>query len=406
MDAEEGPDQDGPAYSWLPPEDRLWRHPSEISASVRAGPSPKRHPKFDKMSLGIASAASVSGALLCTGLLVLTGNIGGSTTVVQPVERVAVPLAQSTSLAAPTTPRSSDVADIVERVRPAIVQLIVQNDQGTEDGSGVIFRSDGYALTNEHVVDNARSITAILATGHHDTARVVATDPETDIAVVKLDGTGWPTAVLGTTVGLRVGELAIAIGSPEGLAGGPSVTTGVISALGRNIDTTTGTTLLDMIQTDAPIAPGSSGGALIDNGGTVVAITTATSLSDTGAGIGFATPIDIAKNVADQLLSSGRANHVWLGVQGEDVDDELASQLGIQGGALVRDVSGGSPAGRAGIVAGDVITSIDGQRVTSMGALYVAMGYRWPNQHALIGYLHDGAQRSVTVTLSERPLNP
>src|SRR5439155_919313 len=160
-------------------------------------------------------------------------------------------------------------------------------------------------------------------------------------------------------------------GSPLGLAGGPSVSVGGLSALGRSLDAGTHH-LYDMIQTDAAISPGSSGGALLDHGGAVIGVTTAIAVSDAGAeGLGFATPIDIARSVAEELIETGRASHVWLGVEGSDVDEETAGKLGLHGGAAVKRVVDSSPAKAAGLAAGDVIVSIDDKPVTTMAALVV-----------------------------------
>src|SRR5205085_6266330 len=145
------------------------------------------------------------------------------------------------------------------------------------------------------------------------TAKVVGSDPENDVAVLKVDGGPFPVATVGTAADLHVGQPAIAIGSPLGLAGGPSVTVGVVSALHRRIEARSGPPLLDMIQTDAPISPGSSGGALLDADGAVIGITTAVAVSEVGAeGLGFATPIDLARSAAEQLIATGKVVHVWL----------------------------------------------------------------------------------------------
>ncbi|HLY84642.1 MAG TPA: PDZ domain-containing protein, partial [Acidimicrobiales bacterium] len=205
----------------------------------------------------------------------------------------------------------------------------------------------------------------------------------------------------------RVGQTAVAIGSPLGLAGGPSVTVGVVSALGREVDSNGGPPLLDMIQTDAPIAEGSSGGALVGGDGSVIGITTATAVGVSGPqGLGFATPIDIARTVADQLITTGHVTHVWLGIEGEDVDSDTAGRLGITGGAAVDKVASGSPAATAGIAASDVITGVDGAPIASIGGLVVAMRDRRPGDHVTISYLRGTRSRTVQVVLIERPSNP
>jgi serine protease Do len=389
-------DDDEPAGSWLPPDDRLWRHPSEVA----------NHPWPTNSGLGreprtltvVILAAAIS-SLLTTGLIAASGGFRNRTTVVRSTEHVALPVAARSAPAS-----NSGVVDIAERIRPAIVQIEVDTADAKASGSGVVIRSDGEVLTNNHVVQDARSITVIMADGKELPARLIGADPDTDIAVVKVDGAQFATAPLGSAEGLKVGFLAVAVGSPLGLAGGPSVSVGVISALGRQVESKGGPPLLDMIQTDAPIAPGSSGGALLDSSGAVIGITTAIAVSDVGAeGLGFATPIDIARDVGDQLITSGKVVHVWLGVEGEDVTAQTAPDLGIDAGALVRKIRSGSPAARSGVAVRDVITAIDGHPVRSMAALVVALRTRHPGQVATLGIVHDGKPTSVRVTLAERP---
>jgi S1-C subfamily serine protease len=293
---------------------------------------------------------------------------------------------------------NANIVDIAERVRPAIVQLEVEGNDLKGSGSGVLLRSDGHVLTNQHVIDGADKITVVMADGREFSGKLLGGDPDTDIAVVKIDGGNFASATLGSASNLKVGNQAIAIGSPLGLAGGPSLSVGVVSALGRQVESRDGPPLLDMIQTDAPIAPGSSGGALLDSGGNVIGITTAIAVSDVGAeGLGFATPIDIARDVAEQLITTGKVVHVWLGIEGEDATGNS--------GALVRRIRDGSPAAEAGVKERDVITSVEGKRVSSMSALVVALRTRKPGQVVTIELLRDGKPVQVKVTLVERPRN-
>ena len=389
-------DDDEPTSQWLPPDDRLWRHPSEVAAYP--WPESSRHGREPRAWTTAVLAAAIS-SLLTTGLIAASGGFRNRTTVVRSVESVALPVAQRSAQGG-----TNQIVDIAERIRPAIVQLEVDTADAKASGSGVMIRSDGEILTNNHVVQDSRSISVIMADGKEFPARVVGSDADTDIAVVKIDGNQFATAPLGSAEGLKVGSVAIAVGSPLGLAGGPSVSVGVISALGRQVDSRTGPSLLDMIQTDAPIAPGSSGGALLDNSGAVVGVTTAIAVSDVGAeGLGFATPIDIARDVADQLINTGKVVHVWLGVEGEDVTSQTAADLGVDSGALVRKIRAGSPAAKSGIQVRDVITSIDGKPIRSMAALVVALRLRHPGDAATLGIVHDGKPHTVKVTLAERP---
>jgi S1-C subfamily serine protease len=406
VDPFDGHEEDEPFFPWLPPDDRLWRHPSELSSGQVPPTMSAFGRRWDRRVWGAALLAGVIGAAAASGVIVWLGAIGGPTTVVRPIEQVAD---QVTSDITPASnPKESDVVTIADQVRPAIVELMVDGNQGKATGSGVIFRSDGYALTNYHVVEGANSIMAVTSDGRQVKCRLVGADAETDIAVVKLQGVATRrVATLGTAGDLKVGELAIAIGSPLGLAGGPSVTVGVISALGREVDASSGPQLLDMIQTDAPIAEGSSGGALIDPDGDVVGITTAVAVNDQGPqGLGFATPIDTARDAADQLISGHRVTHVWLGVSGADIDGATANQLGIAGGAVVEQVAGNSPAAKAGLEVSDVITQVDGRGVSSMGSLMADLAAHRPGDWVSISFMHNNRMHTTTTQVIERPVNP
>ena len=395
MDPGESFSDDEPAAGWISPDDRLWRHPSEVAiASARPTRSEPR-------VWTVAILAGVIASMLTSSLIVAAG--GFKKTVVHSVERVS-PSVTTVELA--STDSTTRIEQIAESIRPDIVQIQVQTDAGSGSGSGVLFRTDGHILTNKHVVEDAKSINVVLADGHETTGHVVGSDTDTDIAVVKIDGVKVGAAPLGSAVNLKVGQSAIAIGEPLGLAGGPSVTVGIISAVGRQVDDKSGP-LLDMIQTDAPIAPGSSGGALLDSAGNVVGITTAIAVTDVGAeGLGFATPIDIARDVADQLITTGHVVHVWLGIQGEDLDRNRADSMGLPGGAVVKTVRKDSPAAHAGISPSDVIVAVDGRAVTSMAGLVVALRGRHPGQTITINYRRDnGSTRAARATLVERPAN-
>jgi S1-C subfamily serine protease len=299
------------------------------------------------------------------------------------------------------------VVRIAEEVRPAIAKVRVRGDDAASSGSAVLYRDDGHLLTNAHVVEGADAIEVSLADGSMHEASVVGTDQLTDIAVLRIataaDGRPYPTAVLGTAVDLAVGQPVVAIGSPLGLAGGSSVTTGVVSALGREVEAE-GTSLLDMVQTDAAISPGSSGGALVDGTGAVIGITTAVGVSEVGAeGLGFAVPVDVARSVAEEIITTGRAVHVWLGVTGSDLDRRSAEELGVRGGARVEQVVDGSPADEAGVVPSDVVVAVEEEPVASMSALVIALRERDPGDEVALEVLRDGDRRQVTVALVERP---
>ena len=380
---------DGPSTTpWVSPDDRLWRHPSEVGflkSAREARPTP--------WSLGLLSGTI--GALLVFGTMALAGFFRPATVLEE--RAVSVPASRGGD--------AVDIPAVAAQARPAIVMVEVRSGSEESSASGVIFRSDGHVLTNAHVVEGASELMVQMADGERVPGRVVGGDPETDLAVVKIPGTGLPIVTLGRSTSLRVGEVAIAIGSPLGLEGGPSVSVGVISALSRSVRGEDGKPLLDMIQTDASIAPGSSGGALLDRTGAVVGITTAIAMDSRVGGerLGFATPVEVARDVAHQLIETGRVVHAWLGIDGEDVVGKSSRNADGTDGALVRQVLAGSPAEKAGILPGDVITSIAGRRVRSMLTLMVHLRTHSPGDDVGVEVRRDGRAFEVRAKLMERP---
>ncbi|MDQ4132420.1 MAG: S1C family serine protease [Actinomycetota bacterium] len=388
------PEDESPRFRKPPlPDDRIWRHPSEVGPPAAAAP-PRSRP--DRSMWLVACISAVGASLLTMGLVLVAGGLGeNSTSSGGTVEKqmVAGPRAE--------TP----IVELADQVRPGIVQLRVQTGDRGATGSGVIFRSDGHVLTNAHVVGGADAIEAVLHNGRRLPARLIGSDPVTETAVVKIDGGPFPVATLGTAVNLKVGQTAIAVGSPLGLAGGPSVTVGVISGLHREVNPRgTDQPLVDMVQTDAPIAAGSSGGALLDDDGAVIGITTAVALGDVGGeGLGFAIPIDVARLVAEQLITTGKAVHVWIGVEGSDLDAKTAGELRVDGGAMVGQVKPNSPAQRSGLTARDVIVGVDGKTVRSMGELVVTLRGHRPGDTVEIELVRERQRVTVKVALAERP---
>ncbi|MHB8669336.1 MAG: S1C family serine protease [Acidimicrobiales bacterium] len=401
MSFEEGMEDEPEVFRAPPPvDDRLWRHPSEVGPALARLRNARRH---ERPVWAVSLLSGMVGALLAAGLVTVAddGQRHGGQPVIERVQ-VSAPVSNVAGVA---TPNTLNVVDIADRVRPAITQVKVSGPKGQGSGSGVIFATDGHVLTNAHVVSGADSITVVLPGGAELAASVVGSDPESDIAVLKIPGGPYPTATFGTAADLRVGQPAVAIGDPLGLVGGPSVTVGVVSALHRQVEPSgDNTPLFDMIQTDAPISPGSSGGALLDGHGSVIGVTTAVAVSDAGGErVGFATPVDAARSVAEQLIATGRVVHVWLGIQGADVDRATASDLKIDGGALIATVVKGGPADRAGLEARDVIVGVGDRPTTSMGALVVQLR-RWrPGETVTLDLIRNHRRSKVKVLLAERP---
>ncbi len=278
-----------------------------------------------------------------------------------------------------------------------------QERQEQSLGSGVIVTSDGYIVTNNHVVDGADSIRVALANGEREfDAKVIGTDPQTDIAVVKVDAENLPTATLGDSDKLAVGDVVLAIGNPFGV--GQTVTQGIAGAVGRgNIGIET---YEDFIQTDASINPGNSGGPLIDGLGRVVGINTAI-LSRTGGnqGVGFAVPINLTRYVFDQVVEHGKVTRGFLGVVVQPVTSDLAQEFNLKEkkGALIADVRPGGPAEKAGLQAGDVIVGFDSNDVRDSRHLQLLVAKQQPDTKVAVRILRDGTQKTVNVMLAEQP---
>lgn len=264
-------------------------------------------------------------------------------------------------------------------------------------GSGFIVSADGLVLTNAHVVRDARQVTVKLADRREFSAKVLGSDPATDIAVLKLDAKNLPTVHLGDPKAVQVGDWVLAIGAPYGFE--QTATQGIVSAKGRSLP---GDSYVPFIQTDAAVNPGNSGGPLFDAAGNVVGIN-AQIYSQSGGfqGLAFAIPVDVALHVKDQIVAKGRVDHARLGVALQDLSAPLAESFGLQSpdGALVSSVSPGGSAERAQIRPGDVITAIDGETVHSAGDLSGRMGLAKPGEQVTLSVWRDKSRRDVKVTL-------
>jgi len=272
-------------------------------------------------------------------------------------------------------------------------------------GSGVIVSSDGYILTNNHVVANADKLFVVIGDKRSLPAKVVGTDPQTDVAVVRIDAKGLPAATLGNSDSVSVGQWVIAVGNPFQLM--HTVTAGIISAEGRS---SVGLAdYEDFFQTDASINPGNSGGALADLNGNVIGINTAIATPSGGSiGIGFAIPINMARQVMDSLISKGKVVRGYAGLLPQDIDENLAKALNLPGtvGVLVGDVTPRGPADQAGIKRGDVILSFDGKQVTDATQLRLMVAEMAPKTAVKVSLLREGKALEVTVILAEKPNTP
>ena len=327
--------------------------------------------------------------------------------------QTAKPVASASS----NVPSDEPVARVASVLSPSVVQINVSGIQETplgaqkEEGigSGVIYRSDGYIITNNHVVEGSRDVEVAFADGATARGEVVGTDPTTDIAVIKVDRNGLPAATFASGDPV-VGQMAVAVGSPSGFES--TVTSGIISGTGREIPAQiTGgsqqTSLVDLIQTDAAISPGNSGGALADREGRVIGINVAyLPPAETGAeNNGFAIPSATAVSVADQLIENGEAAHPYLGVYLSDLTQETASRFGspADSGALIEEVEPGSPADDAGIQRGDIVTAAGSEEVRSSGDLLSALRSYMPGDTVGLEILRNSEKTTLRVNLAERP---
>ena len=272
-------------------------------------------------------------------------------------------------------------------------------------GSGVIISADGYIVTNNHVVEHADELTVSLNDGRELPAKVVGRDPQTDVAVVKVQATGLPAITFAPSEKVEVGDRVLAVGNPFGI--GETVTSGIVSAKGRNAGI--GITYEDFIQTDAAINPVNSGGALVDIDGRLVGMNTAI-LSRSGGfqGVGLAVPSDLVSYIADSLVEHGKVVRGFLGVGVQNLTPSLAESFGINShqGAIVTDVQADGPAAKAGIVSGDVVTAINGKPIDSSSRLSLLVSETAPGTALAINLLHDGKPESVTATTITRPVDP
>ncbi len=294
------------------------------------------------------------------------------------------------------------IPQVVRKIDNSVVAITT--DQG--EGSGVIWSKSGLVVTNNHVVEGAQSIEVVLASGEHLPATTEATDPLSDLAVLRIDRAGLPTAGFERKLP-EVGQLAIAIGNPSGFE--QSVTAGIVSGLHRAIPSSAQQTqaLIDLIQTDAAISPGNSGGALVDADGKVIGINVAYIPPQEGSvSLGFAIPAATVVSVVRQLLASGKVERAYLGVEGPfQVTPAMAANfgLGVDEGVGIEDVQPGRAADKAGIEAGDVIVSIGGTRTPTVEDLFTELRRLRPGEQVQVVVFRDGRRRTFAVTLDERP---
>jgi serine protease Do len=386
--------------------------PDGTPAPPRSGPS-----------TGLVVATAVLSAVLASGGTIAVLETTGA---IHPAAASGPSASQDASKTVHID-ESSAVVDAATKVSPAVVQITASGvatdprggsipEQGV--GSGIIFDAAGWILTNRHVVETggtsiASSLTVQLKDGTSYTGRVYGTDTLTDLAIVKIDATGLPAAPIGTSADIKVGQLAIAIGSPLGTYTG-SVTSGIISGTGRTVVVQSGDQLNNLIQTDAAINPGNSGGPLLDADGNVVGVNTAVAQGSNG--IGFAIPIDVARPIMSQALAGKELARPYLGVRFESIDFQVKAQehLSVDNGALLvssPDETGQAepaiipdgPAAKAGLKSGDIITAVENQAIDTQHPLDLVLSGYAPGQTVRLSILRNGATMTISVTLGTRP---
>jgi serine protease DegQ len=325
-------------------------------------------------------------------------------------------------------PKIDSLADAARKATPSVVNIYTSKDvkqrnpmlddpilrrffpslpegetrRATSLGSGVIVSSEGFVLTNNHVIEDADDIQLVLSDGRRMRATVRGSDPESDLAVLKTEGKDLPAVTFGKLDNVQVGDAVLAIGSPFGF--GSSVTHGIVSALGRNhlgINR-----FEDFIQTDAAVNPGNSGGALVDSGGNLIGINSAIfSQSGGSQGIGFAIPVTIARNVLEQIIRDGEVTRGWLGIEPQEITPELASALALSAtdGVLIRAVLRSGPADHAGMQARDVVLELDGKTTRDVSALLSQIAALTPGTQVKLKVLREKKPVDIEVTVGKRP---
>ncbi len=395
--------------------------------------SSKLRQRIVRGGAAVGAAALLVGGAAWHGLAAAPANGSPAAAAAQTVQAVQAP--QASRGAALAGARDS-YADVVKSVAPAVVTIRTEGrarvsptqfDNDDEDllrrffgdrfgdgqrqmprnprqrglGSGVIVTSDGYVLTNNHVIDNADDIRVELTDARSFKAKLVGADKPSDLALLKIDDTGLPTLPLGNSDAVQVGDVVLAVGNPLGI--GQTVTMGIVSAKGRSTGSGDGS-YEDFLQTDAPINHGNSGGALVNTKGELVGINSQiVSVSDGNIGIGFAIPANMARHVMDQLKTDGRVRRSQLGVTVQPVTSDMAESLGLKevSGAIVSSVSPGSAAEKAGIERGDVIKSFNGQPVHDFNALRNRVADTTPGTSATVVVVRDGSEKTLNVKLDE-----
>jgi putative serine protease PepD len=347
------------------------------------------------------------------GTALVVGGVIGGVIVAATKSSASTPAAAS----APVTASVCEVTSVANHVLPSVVTISARGHDGGGTGSGEVIRSDGYILTNNHVIAIAAdggSVDVQFADGQTAPATITGRDPLTDLAVIKVDTSAKLKVIaLGQSSSVKVGQPTVVIGSPLGLSG--TVTSGIVSALDRTIqvpgENDSTALLVSAIQTDAPINPGNSGGAMVNCSNQLIGVPSAGATVPTSSGessggsigLGFAIPVDLAKTISDEIIATGSVTHAFFGLQTLPIPPVAAQQAGLPEGLYVKAVTPGGPAAMAGLQAEDVITSINGQPATSNIQLQELALTKKPGDTVSVEYSRNGHTTKTSVTLGTRP---
>jgi len=392
-------------------EDAVFATPA--AAAVTAQPEPAKN----RSMLGtvmVALIAGVVGALLVVGILAATGTFDSNTE--------AEASAAVTATTVPATPIVTEITNeagaavnptaVAVKVLPSVVTVNVFDDAGgdtsrvaTGSGSGVVMSADGYIITNHHVIDGADTFDVVFEDARIYPATLVGSDSLTDLAVLRIEADVLVPVDFGSTDDLLVGDPAVAVGNPLGQQGGASITAGIVSAFDRRVDFADGTSLFGMIQTDAAINSGSSGGALVDAEGKLVGITSAIGVSTAGPeGIGYAIPIELVDRITSEIIETGDVIHPFLGVTIQTFFETASDGATIPAGAIIESIEGAdSAAGSAGLEAGDIIIQIGDDEITSQSDLILAVRLYRVGEIVTFTVDRNGATMAFDVTMGQRP---
>ncbi len=405
------PSEDPPHRPWLPPDDRLWRHPSELrSTGTPPGGVPgirarvRRWPG-GRLWTGLVLGAVV-GAVIASGVISGANWLGPARTSSSNADHGGAPVTTASAVVpTPGQPVQQNHAaisagpslmGIVAKVWPSIVTVDVTRGQGHVRGSGLVFRSDGMVLTVARLLAGAMGISVISSSGREEAASLVGQDTDDGVAVLRVDDQ-LPSVALAPSPAPTTGEVAIAVGTADPVGSPPAVTIGTIKAVNQQVRENDGSPpLLDAIDTDAPPGP-APGGALLDQSGRVVGITTQT--TDAGSGAHwFAAPAALVDEAADQLITSGKVEHAWLGISAND-RGAAPSGGSTPAGVQVLTVQSNSPAAAAGLLPMDVIDAVDGQPVPSFLDLQGALRLRHPGAPVMLDVVRNGGHWPMRATL-------